>query len=778
MTVGTPFSWSLLMVALISAIGASSLPADDSRGAKIYAEKCASCHGAEGEGVKDKYAQPLIGDRSLAELTEYVAETMPEDKPGTCTGEDAQQVSAYLYDAFYSPIAQARNRPARIDLSRLTVRQHRLALADLIGSFRWNAKQDERHGLNGEYYKARRFNKENRIIERIDPQVRFDFGDKSPEEGKIEPHEFSIRWNGTITPPETGQYEIIVRTEHAARLWLNDMKEPIVDAWVKSGNDVEYKASLFLLGGRMYPIRLEFSKAKQGVDDSDKDKKPKLVPASVALLWKRPKMEPEVIASRFLAPGNAPESFILNTPFPPDDRSAGYERAASVSREWDQATTEAAIETANYVVDHISEFSATKRDSGDRDVKLKEFCAKFAERAFRRPLTDDERKLYIDQIYSEAGNPDLGVRRVVLLTMKSPRFLFREVEQHGDSWDVASRLSFALWDSIPDQQLREVASKDQLKDEKQILAQAERMVRDPRANAKLTEFFLRWLKVEQHPDLTKDAEKYVGFNAEIACDLRSSLEITLADFLANENCDLRELLKTHDIYFNGRLAKFYGADLPEDAEFQRVSLQADDGAGILTHPYLMAGFAYTATSSPIHRGVFVARSLLGRSLRPPPEAVAPLAPDLHAGLTTRERVTLQTSPQACQTCHNLINPLGFSFEHFDAVGRYRKEENGKPIDAKGTYRARSGDPIPMDGANGISAFLAGSDEVHTAFVDQLFQYAVKQPIRAYGSETRNGLKANFVENNLNVRKLFVQIAAAAAVQAANPKADASNPKGT
>ena len=111
---------------------------------------------------------------------------------------------------------------------------------------------------------------------------------------------------------------------------------------------------------------------------------------------------------------------------------------------------------------------------------------------------------------------------------------------------------------------------------------------------------------------------------------------------------------------------------------------------MLTHPYLMASFAYTATSSPIHRGVFLSRSVLGRALRPPPEAVAPLAPDLHPDLTTRQRVTLQTKPESCQSCHGMINSLGFTLEHFDAVGRYRKEEKGQPIDATGTYETRAG----------------------------------------------------------------------------------------
>ena len=117
--------------------------------------------------------------------------------------------------------------------------------------------------------------------------------------------------------------------------------------------------------------------------------------------------------------------------------------------------------------------------------------------------------------------------------------------------------------------------------------------------------------------------------------------------------------------------------------FKRSTWSRSERAGLLSHPYLMASFAYTATSSPIHRGVFISRSVLGRVLRPPPEAVVPLAPDLHPDLTTRQRVTLQTKSESCQSCHGMINPLGFTLEHFDALGRYRKEEKGRPIDAMG-----------------------------------------------------------------------------------------------
>jgi hypothetical protein len=192
---------------------------------------------------------------------------------------------------------------------------------------------------------------------------------------------------------------------------------------------------------------------------------------------------------------------------------------------------------------------------------------------------------------------------------------------------------------------------------------------------------------------------------------------------------------------------------------------------VLTHPYLLAGFAYTATSSPIHRGVFVTRSVLGRRLNPPPEAVSPLAPDLHPNLNTRERVTLQTSPTSCTTCHTMINPLGFGLEHVDAVGRYRSEEKGRPIDATGVLETRTGESAPFNGARELAALLADSEEAHTAFVEQLFHYLVKQPIRAFGPGTSAGLRRSFVEKKFNIRGLMVDIIAESAVTGPTSKSE-------
>jgi cytochrome c553 len=758
-----PVCSALLAWALLAAGPAA---AEELSGEQVYQQQCARCHGRAGEGVEEHYAEPLVGDRSVAQLAAVIEKTMPEDTEQKCSAADAQKVAAYIYDAFYSPDAQVRNKPARVELSRLTVRQYQNAVTDLIGSFRSHGEWGTERGLRAEYYRSRRFGKENRKIERIDPAVEFNFGTASPDAEKIEAHEFSIRWEGSVLAPDTGDYEFVVRTEHAARLWVNDLQQPLVDAWVKSGDETEYRGSLRLLGGRPYALKLEFSKAKQGVDDSAKDKdKPKPeVQASVALLWKRPHHTLAVIPARHLSVKNAPEVFVLHTPFPPDDRSIGYERGTTISKAWDQATTDAALEVADYVATRLDQLAQADPTNPEHEPKLREFCQRFVERAFRRPLTDEQKQLYLDRQFAEAADRLAAVKRVVLLALKSPRFLYREVGSESPSaYDVASRLSFGLWDSIPDEPLLKAAAENQLANREHIDAQLNRMLGDVRTRSKLRGVLMDWLKVSQPPDLSKDSQNFPEFTPEVASDLRTSLELTLDDLLTSEAGDFRQLLLGDAIYLNGRLAKVYGAPLPENAPFEKVAFEADRRSGVLSHPYLLAGFAYTNTSSPIHRGVFISRSLLGRTLRPPPDAVAPLAPDLHAELTTRERVALQTQAAACQTCHTMINPLGFTLEHFDALGRYREVEKEKPIDAAGSYLTRSGEVAQFTGVRELANFLANSEEAHQAFIKHLFHQAVKQPIQAYSTQQVASLKQAFVDSQYNVQQLFKEIVAAGAL---------------
>ncbi|MCA8990623.1 MAG: DUF1592 domain-containing protein [Planctomycetaceae bacterium] len=728
-------------------------------GAKMYQSLCANCHGKQGEGTIEHAPDPLVGDRSLRELTEYISESMPEDDPAQCEGEDAARVASYIFDAFYSPIAQARLKPVRIEVSRLTVNQYENAVADLVTSFRGTSSWNGGTGLAAEYFKTRRTRREDRVLERVDPVVDFDFGEGVPEgpEGTDfdKPEEFSIQWRGSVFAPETGDYEFIVETDNGARLWVNDRETALIDAWVKSGDQTEYRGALRLLGGRAYPIRLEYFKFK--------DKR-----ASVRLKWKAPHHAEEVVPARLLSKDSTVETFILNTPFPPDDASAGYERGTLVSQEWDEASTYAALEIAKYLTAHLGEFSRSKPDDADRKAKVQALCEKFVERAFHRPLNDELKEFFVAQHFREVESVEDALQRCVILTLKSPRFTFREFGQSEfDAYDTAAWLSFSLWDSLPDQQLLDAAGKGQLSDRAGIERQAQRMVNDLRTRAKLARFFRHWLRVNHFPDIAKDKELYPEFDEQVVSDLRTSLELFVNDIAWSEKSDFRELLKSDEMYVNQRLASLYGVTIETSRpdEFQRVQLPNQQRAGVLTHPYLMAGFGYDKTSSPIHRGVFLAKSVLGRFIKPPPIAVAPFAPDLHPGLTTRRRIELQTSPEACQNCHGMINPLGFSLEHFDTIGRYRSEEFGKPVDSTGDYFAVNGTQVSFDGSAELSQFLITSPEPQVSFVNQLFQSLINQPAQAFDLKELDRLRGHFEEHEFSIRSEIVEISVSTALKA-------------
>jgi mono/diheme cytochrome c family protein len=739
-----------------------AVPAILPPGERIYRERCASCHGESGQGVEGGYSRPLAGNKSVDQLARFIAKSMPEDDPGTCVGEDAENVARYIFDAFYSPIAQARNRPARIDLARLTVGQYRNAVADLIGGFRAPFRPGEERGLRAEYFNSGRPGNR-RVLERTDSLVAFDFGESSPAPDKLDPEGFSARWEGSVIATETGDHEIVIRTDHAARLWLNDLEKPLIDVWVKSGAETDHRGRLFLLEGRAYPLRLEFTSRKQGVQDK-KNKRDKPVPAFIELKWRPPKRAVEVIPSRLLLPERAPEVFVVETAFPPDDRSTGYERGTSVSRAWVDAASSAAIETASHVSSHLGELAGARKNDDDREAKVRAFAARLVERAFRRPLSANERRLDVDRWFTGAPDLETAVKRVVLFVLNSPRFLYLDVrEGEVDSYAVASRLSFALWDSLPDQELLDAAAAGRLASRDDVVRQAERMVLDIRARAKLGRFFLRWLHVEDASHVAKDGKLFPGFGEELVSDLRTSLDLFIDEVVRSERADFRELLVSSDLHLNGRLAAYYGFDLPAGAPFQKVAASGPPRAGVLSHPYVMASLAYTDVSSPIHRGVFLTRSLLGRPLRPPPEAFTPLAPDLHPNLTTRERVALQTEPEACRPCHARINPLGFALEHFDAAGRYRAEEKGKPIDASGHYDLASGERKAFRGVRELAEFLAGNAETHRAFAAHLFHHMVKQPVVAHGPGTLPRLERVFAAAGFNIRKLCVEIAATSAL---------------
>ncbi|MBM81861.1 MAG: hypothetical protein CMJ78_14900 [Planctomycetaceae bacterium] len=729
------------------------------RGKAIFAKQCAKCHGKTGQGVPKRYEKPLSGNVSLRQLEELIADTMPEDNPDACIGADAKVVARYIHEAFYGKSAEL----PRIRLARLTGNQLRHSVADLYGRFMNLAKYTDQGGIHGEYYDANRPRKDKRKIERVDASINFDFQDKGPSQGEyadtgIKANEFAIQWSGGLKVDVTGTYEIIVRCSCSFVFDLGNFSRRFIDNHVQSGDKTEFRRSIVLTAGRVYPFRLMMYQRKR------KTKQP---PAWINVSWVPPHGTEQIIPKRNFRSNFNPPAFSLQTKLPPDDRSYGYERGIAVDRQWDDSTTAAAIEFAQIAIDELwPRFRQMNKGPNDNRQQLRRFLEEITVTAFRGPIDDVMRNLYVNGPIQACEDDADAIKRSVLMTLKSPRFLYPLLDHdRSPSQKVANRLALTLYDSLPAQQwLRGQARENHFDRESRIRVAATRMVADYRTRGKTREMLYAWLNLSHFDEITKDAERFPDFDKQLVGDMRASLDAFLDDVVWSDASDFRQLMTADWAYTNERLQKFYGAawkPIDSTQGLQKTG-KLPHRRGLLAHPYLMTGLAYADSTSPIHRGVFVIRYLLGRTLRPPQEAFTPLSPKLHPDLTTRERISLQTSPKSCQVCHTKINALGFTLENFDAVGRYRVKEKGRAVNTLGGYTDRSGKRTKIEGPDALSSYLATSDDAHRAFVERAFQHFVKQPPSAYGSDTLDKLIKKFKDQQFNIRNLIVDIAVVAA----------------
>ena len=758
-------------------------------GKEIYEKQCASCHGKNGEGVQSKYDEPLTGELSVQKLAKLIEDTMPEDNPDECVGEEAQKVSRYIFDKFYSVAAQRKRAAPQKRLARLTQQQFINSIADIVATFQWRVTVDDfrkqkKRGLKATYFHSRNFRGDKKIKTLVEANVNADFGDqlpsvipkpKPPKEKsrnlEYDPtKEFSIQWVGGIVAEKTGEYEFIVRSKNGFRLFVNDYRKPVIDQWVTSTGS-EYRTKVYLLGGRVYPFKVDFFRFRDPT-------------SSISVSWIPPHQTEHIIPESAFYPEWTNEIGLVKTSFPADDSSSGYNRGISVSRQWDEAVTAAASEVSDWCIRHLRLHKLKAGEiSKKQNDQLKSFCAKFVETALGRKISDNERKFYVEQFFAPQFKPADRIKLVVILTLKSPKFLYPEIpakELKDDQSLVAKRLALYFWDSIPDHELVKTAAAGKLKDGTANW-HYERMLNDYRTRQKIDSFFEYWLNLGEVEDTTKDAKTYPDFNSETAVDLRQSLNRFVDEIFWSENSDYRELFSADYMYANASLAKFYSLDqkpFQKDASknlFIKVKA-GNDRVGLVTHPYLMTGLAYHKNSSPIHRGVFVARSLLGRSLKQPPDDVEPLTEEFNPKMTTRQRVEHQTKATACMSCHGVINPLGFSLENFDAVGRFRKTEKQKAINPVSKYETLEGNQVQFDGPRSLAKFIANNAHAQKSFLRHLFQHMVKQPIDAYGRDALDQLHQKFVASKFNMKKAVVEIARFAAFHESGMTQPNNSPK--
>ncbi len=565
------------------------------RGQRIYSEQCASCHGEKGEGVTGSYPEALIGDATISELTKTIDETMPEGDASACVGEDARAVAHYIHQAFYSESAQRRLAPPKSAFSRLTAEQLRQSLADLYGKFDWRAGPTNERGVKGLYFAGDRWNKEQLKIERRDDAIQFDFGRNSPGEG-IEADSFYIYWEGSLKVDRSGMYEIIMRSTCSFKMDFGKIGRLFIDNHVQSGDKTEFRERIYLVGGRSYPFKIDFIQRKR---------KTEIPPAIVSLSWVPPGGVEEIIPKQNLLPNSGPGVFSLQTELPPDDRTYGYERGISVNRDWDQSVTKAAIEFADIVSEEIyPRYIKKKKEEGvEGRAALKAMLRDVLNVAFRGHMTDEIASVYIDQQLDQTEDDAEAIRKVMLLGLKSPRFLYPLLDaQSTPSQRAGNRLSLILHDSLPsDDWLLKQIEKGELATQDQIRSAAYRLMADDRGTNKLRGLVLEWLNLSQSRDMAKDQTLYPGFDGALIQDLRSSLDAFINECITNESSDFRQLLTADWSYTTKRIESFYGETWKptEDKPGLHRTAQADPHRhGVLTHPYLMSRLAYHDTTSP------------------------------------------------------------------------------------------------------------------------------------------------------------------------------------
>ncbi|HVR64784.1 MAG TPA: DUF1592 domain-containing protein [Polyangia bacterium] len=384
-------------------------------------------------------------------------------------------------------------------------------------------------------------------------------------------------------------------------------------------------------------------------------------------------------------------------------------------------------------------------DPAAQDTCLRTFVTNFGQKAWRRPLASAE----IDRVLGvlDAGRTQFdvptGVQMALQTLLLSPNFLYRvevgvapaspaSTAVALTSWEMAARLSYFLMGSMPDDQLFTAASRDELRTPAQVAAQVSRILAagaattlpQQQAQAHTAQFFTEWFHLNNIDRAQKDMTLYPEFTMDLGLAMRAETEAFVKATVFGGAGDLTSLLNAPVTYASADIAKIYGVAAPAGAAGMpaRLDLDPKQRAGLLTQPALLATFAKANGTDPVHRGKFVWESLLCKSIPAPPANAKIVAPVITPGTTARQRYAQHRTDPTCASCHQVMDPIGLAFEHYDGIGRWRDKEGTLDIDASGSLSGTDIDGS-FDGAVELAQKLAGSRDVAACAVRQMFRFA-------------------------------------------------------
>jgi hypothetical protein len=399
------------------------------------------------------------------------------------------------------------------------------------------------------------------------------------------------------------------------------------------------------------------------------------------------------------------EPLDLSAALPVDDVAYGFTSIAAAQKTISPLEAEQ-YEGASYAVLESVWSDVARREAlvgcsvtAISDACVGEFLADFATRAWRRPLAAGELESLLalaEQVAGELADPTEGLKFALAAVLQSPHFLFRveigepDASEPGvlryTSYEMASRLSFLLLDAPPDEPLREAAINDELAEVETIRSHAERLLADPRARPAMTRFFRDFMNIRNLDVLDKNPDMFPQFSATLGPSMRLEMEKMFESLVFDDGGDFRRLFTTDKTFVNEELAALYGIEGVTGEELVPVTLPASaKRAGILTAAGFLALNAHKTQTSPTHRGRFVRINLLCEDVPPPPPGVTTTLPEVDPDAppqTLRQRLAIHVEAEGCMSCHTAMDPIGFAFEHYDAIGQYRDvDENGLTLDA-------------------------------------------------------------------------------------------------
>lgn len=384
-------------------------------------------------------------------------------------------------------------------------------------------------------------------------------------------------------------------------------------------------------------------------------------------------------------------------------------------------------------------FTCHPSDAAAQPACAKQIIGVLARRAYREPVSDADLKLLMTfyKSGSHDGGFDAGIEEALQRILASPKFIFRVERDPADApqihrisdLELASRLSFFLWSTIPDDELLNVAAAGRLHDPSVLEKQVRRMIADPKAKALTDNFAGQWLHLRNVPNVLPNSDLFPDFDDNLRESMRRETELFFQSII-NEDRSVLDLLTADYTFINERLARHYGIPDVYGSRFRRVAIKDDARRGLLGQASILSVTSHAERTSPVVRGKFVLENLLGAPVPPPPPDVPQLkeAAEGETPKTLREQMAEHRANPACATCHKIMDPIGFALENFDAVGEWRTREAGGPIDASGQLA----DGTQINGVTGLRETLVSHPDMFAStLTEKLLTYGLGRGLDYY-----------------------------------------------